>query len=1057
MAVQDYELLLRVRADLMEAVKGMDGLSTSIGGAKAASDAVGESADQASARIQKMVQATSQQVQVQESARSQAERAAETARNTIKNYDDQAAAAKRASDALASYRSRMATSAGTGGAAAGIAAERMEMAKLAEQIDPTLKALAKLDAQEQSLNAMRKAGVVGIDDYTRFKSVIDQNRVAITGAGTAMHTFNFNTSQTRIEMGRLIKDLSTGQWDRLGQTSMTLASQAGLMSVLFSPLGLAIGAVVGSLGAFVLAAEQVATENDKLNQSIAATGNTAGTTTGQIDKLASGITTANGSISTSRAVLNQLVASGKVGSQALGAMGQAAVDMAALTGQSADKATAEVLTLFDGTAASAIKANEQYHFLTTSIYDQIKALEEEGDTQAAMDVAAEAFHRAAQERIEQMDAQLSGLAAMWDKVKKSAGGAWEQMKTGASLMLGTADDQTTLYAMLGKKMTAQEGGTNNVGGVLASIGGAGSGLTPLLNTALSKVPGTRATWSDSDEAELKALQAKIDKAQQDADDAATRNQLNDKAVTADAGLDRLATSVDKAYAKKEKIKELNKYFEDLWAGADPNNAKLNGVQRIVGADGSASFTGGLYDTLMADIDKKPKAKSDAAQQKAAAAAQANLIKLLGDEQGALDPVAKVWATYNDEVTKANDLAAKAKTAKGADVVAINAQRDALIQLYGAVRDAALDTIANKDREAFVKLRDSLKDVNGVDFGKALAQLKQLNDELKKGTITAQEYKDTTAQVLNQNLPKLPEYKGVDASVGGPFGELDKLDVQHKALEDAYKKQLDILDKWHAATLNSDQAFADKEQALATAHATELMKIDSARQQVMMLGITSSLDAAADAIKQGYGEQSKAYRAAFALSKSAAIAQASVNMYMDISQAAAKGWPQNIPLIAQAFAEGVGIIGNIRAVSAGYSDGGYTGQGGKYEPAGTVHRGEFVNRQEVVKQPGARTFLEDFNKRGMAAVYDRTHAGFADGGYVDAGMTFPTGFAARNDPSFDMNHKSSGQGGGAGRNLRLITTLDPHAISDHLNSSEGEQVILQVLGRNKTTLKTLVNH
>ena len=60
MAVQDYELLLRVRADLMEAVKGMDGLSTSIGGAKAASDAVGESADQASARIQKMVQATSQ-------------------------------------------------------------------------------------------------------------------------------------------------------------------------------------------------------------------------------------------------------------------------------------------------------------------------------------------------------------------------------------------------------------------------------------------------------------------------------------------------------------------------------------------------------------------------------------------------------------------------------------------------------------------------------------------------------------------------------------------------------------------------------------------------------------------------------------------------------------------------------------------------------------------------------------------------------------------------------------------------------------------------------------
>jgi hypothetical protein len=93
---------------------------------------------------------------------------------------------------------------------------------------------------------------------------------------------------------------------------------------------------------------------------------------------------------------------------------------------------------------------------------------------------------------------------------------------------------------------------------------------------------------------------------------------------------------------------------------------------------------------------------------------------------------------------------------------------------------------------------------------------------------------------------------------------------------------------------------------------------------------------------------------------------------------------------------------------------------------------------------------------MAAVVDRSHAGFAEGGYVNGDMAFPAGFAARNDPSFNMNSKSSAQGSGGGRNLRLITTLDPNAISDHLNSSEGEQVILQVLGRNKTTLKTMVN-
>ena len=47
-----------------------------------------------------------------------------------------------------------------------------------------------------------------------------------------------------------------------------------------------------------------------------------------------------------------------------------------------------------------------------------------------------------------------------------------------------------------------------------------------------------------------------------------------------------------------------------------------------------------------------------------------------------------------------------------------------------------------------------------------------------------------------------------------------------------------------------------------------------------------------------------------------------------------------------------------------------------QPAGIVHKGEFVNRQEVVRQPGARGFLERFNKIGMRAL-----KGYADGGLV----------------------------------------------------------------------------
>ena len=57
-------------------------------------------------------------------------------------------------------------------------------------------------------------------------------------------------------------------------------------------------------------------------------------------------------------------------------------------------------------------------------------------------------------------------------------------------------------------------------------------------------------------------------------------------------------------------------------------------------------------------------------------------------------------------------------------------------------------------------------------------------------------------------------------------------------------------------------------------------------------------------------------------------------------------------------------------------GGWTGPGGKYQPAGIVHAEEFVNRREVVRQPGALAFLTRFNQIGMRALQ-----GYANGGLV----------------------------------------------------------------------------
>ena len=58
----------------------------------------------------------------------------------------------------------------------------------------------------------------------------------------------------------------------------------------------------------------------------------------------------------------------------------------------------------------------------------------------------------------------------------------------------------------------------------------------------------------------------------------------------------------------------------------------------------------------------------------------------------------------------------------------------------------------------------------------------------------------------------------------------------------------------------------------------------------------------------------------------------------------------------------------------FSEGGYTGDGGKYQPAGVVHKGEYVMDADTVRKAGGPAAMEAM-RRGLK--------GYADGGYVGA--------------------------------------------------------------------------
>jgi len=86
--------------------------------------------------------------------------------------------------------------------------------------------------------------------------------------------------------------------------------------------------------------------------------------------------------------------------------------------------------------------------------------------------------------------------------------------------------------------------------------------------------------------------------------------------------------------------------------------------------------------------------------------------------------------------------------------------------------------------------------------------------------------------------------------------------------------------------------------------------------------------------------------------------------------------------AEAWGASAGAGTTASMFGAGsFDSGGFTGPGGKYQPAGIVHAGEYVQPQEVMRQPGAMDFMESFRRHGMVAI--SRWRGYSDGGAVQS--------------------------------------------------------------------------
>ncbi|WP_104472859.1 tape measure protein [Acinetobacter indicus] len=182
-----------------------------------------------------------------------------------------------------------------------------------------------------------------------------------------------------------------------------------------------------------------------------------------------------------------------------------------------------------------------------------------------------------------------------------------------------------------------------------------------------------------------------------------------------------------------------------------------------------------------------------------------------------------------------------------------------------------------------------------------------------------------------------------------------------------------------------------------------------------------------------GESSSAYRALYEAQRSFALAQAGINIWKSASDAYANEpgtvW-QKIAAAAKATLDQGTFVAMIQAATPkGFANGGYTGHGGKYEPAGVVHKGEGVLTQEEVKALGGPQGFEDLRKS--------IRRGYSAGGLV--ADTHRVGMGAVN--AINSGGGNGGGSGGGDVNIsQSITFADGGAKVD----TQGQKEIAQSL-------------
>ena len=193
------------------------------------------------------------------------------------------------------------------------------------------------------------------------------------------------------------------------------------------PMVAALGGAAAVAGIVTAAFQMGRNESDGYVRALLMTGNQAGVTAGSLAEMAEAQANLTGTQREASQVVVQLMMAGNVSRAQMAVSLQAVIEMERSLGIEAKNTVAELAKLGEDPLRAAVALHRQTGFLTMSVYEQIRALAEQGRTAEAAAVAQEAYATKGIERAKAMEAQLGLLEKGWRAVGEGASKAWDFM------------------------------------------------------------------------------------------------------------------------------------------------------------------------------------------------------------------------------------------------------------------------------------------------------------------------------------------------------------------------------------------------------------------------------------------------------------------------------------------------------------------------------------------------------------------------------------------------------------------------------------------------------